>query len=265
MWNWKKTSLIIVVLVLVTLGVLAYFKPNALHKLYNITVRYLNPNPQTSSVRLPNQEVIGIDISTYQGKINWNELEFRYDSDKQLTKEEQPNKRPVDFVVAKATEGVTIRDPQYADNRKGARDKKIPFGAYHYFSVTSDAQQQANNFIQTAQLQKGDLVPILDVEYQGKLSTDELRSRVKSWLLTVEKHYGRKPIIYTYANFYEDVFMTKEFNDYHFWLAHYKVAKPQNECTFWQFTEDGVVCGIKGYVDIDVFFGKKKEFEKYKL
>ena len=259
--------------VLLTVGILlfllfasfALLMPNKVQRFYTRILRHLNSNPQSTYVLLPEQEVIGIDVSSYQKGIDWDKLEFHYDNKKKLTKDTEANKRPVDFIIAKATEGVTIQDKQYAVNKAGAKEKKIPFGAYHYFSVTSDANQQANNFIRTAKLQAGDIVPILDVEYQGKLTTKELRTRVLTWLKTVEKKYGRKPIIYTYANFYEDVFMTKEFSDYHFWLAHYKVSKPQNECSFWQFTEDGVVCGIDGYVDIDVFFGKKTELTKYKL
>ena len=168
-------------------------------------------------------------------------------------------------VVAKATEGVTIRDPKYMRNKEGAEKRGILFGAYHFFSENSDPIAQAENFLKTAQLKNGNLVPVLDVEVRDRFSRGELRENVLKWLQHVENHLGKKPMIYTYAKFHDEVFCTEEFEDYHFWIAHYGVDKPINDCVFWQFTEEGVVYGIKGYVDIDVYLGSVDRFHDYIL
>ncbi|MCQ2209979.1 MAG: hypothetical protein MJZ34_06780 [Paludibacteraceae bacterium] len=264
----KKTSIIISLLVVLFLGILVtyMFKPQFFRSISRRIERVINKNPQNSDVIFPENEIIGIDVSLYQEDIDWSKAVFKVNSfTKTLTKDSCADSHAINFVFAKATEGITITDSKYQKNKKGAESRNIPFGAYHFFSVTSDPAQQATHFIKTANLKAGNFLPVLDVEYQGRLSKKELRRRVLIWLKAVEKHYGRKPIIYTYANFHDEIFDTKEFSDYYFWMAHYGVSQPRHDCKFWQFTEEGVVYGITGYVDIDIFLGNKKEFNNLKL
>ena len=84
-----------------------------------------------------------------------------------------------------------------------ARHENTAFirGAYHYFLPKTDAHKQADFFINTVQLMKGDLPPVLDVETTGKKSPQELKAAVKTWLDRVEAHYGVKPILYTSYKF----------------------------------------------------------------
>ncbi len=261
-FSWKVVLVAVCTVFLLFVGLTYVFKPYTFRKAYRIAEKVLYKNPSTSDVVLPNREVVGIDISYYQEDIDWKNVSFLlHPITNTLTKDTSAKKRKVDFVIAKATEGITIKDPKFAQNRKGAKEQGILFGAYHFFSVTSDAKAQAQHFIKEAKLQKGDLVPVLDVEYQGRLSSSELRRRVLVWLKTVTEHYGIRPIIYTYAKFHDEIFDTEEFAGYSFWMAHYGVDKPEQDCKFWQFTEEGVVGGIKGYVDIDVFLGDMEEMQ----
>lgn len=251
---------------LIGIGIIKLVKPSFFRSAIRHIERVINKNPQNSNVVFPENEIVGIDVSTYQENIDWDNITFKVNKlTKTLTKEKEGENRKIEFIVAKATEGITIKDPKYQQNKKGAEDNGYLFGAYHFFSVTSDAKQQAKHFIKTANLKKGNLIPVLDVEYQGRLTKKELRNRVLIWLKEVEKHYGCKPIIYTYANFHDDIFDTPEFNGYYFWLAHYGVSQPGIDCKFWQFTEEGVVYGIKGYVDIDIFQGSRRELNKLRL
>lgn len=265
-FTWKAGLVAVCAVLLLSVGLTYVFKPYTFRKAYRMIEKSIYKNPSTSDVVLPNNEMVGIDVSYYQENIDWENVSFHlHPITNTLTKDASSTKRKVDFVIAKATEGITITDPKYAQNRKGSKEQDILFGAYHFFSVTSDAKQQALHFIKEAKLEKGDLVPVLDVEYQGRLSSSELRKRVLVWLKTVTAHYGRKPIIYTYAKFHDEIFDTDEFADYNFWMAHYGVDKPEHDCKFWQFTEEGVVVGIKGYVDIDIFFGDKVEIQEMLL
>ena len=137
-------------------------------------------------------EIHGIDISHYQGHINWKTLQ-----DKGLI-----NETPIRFIMIKATEGATRIDPLFKENFLQAREHGFTRGAYHFYSVSSPADKQAYFFIRNVHLENGDLPPVLDVEHKpAKQTDDEFASSVLQWLDIVEKHYGVKPIIYTYYKF----------------------------------------------------------------
>ena len=96
-------------------------------------------------------EVHGIDISHYQGIIDWNKL---------LRNKE--TKFPIHFIFMKATEGGDHGDETFTENFGQARKYGFIRGAYHYFLPKTDAHKQADFFINTVQLMKGDLPPVLD-------------------------------------------------------------------------------------------------------
>jgi lysozyme len=96
-----------------------------------------------------NSKISGMDVSAYQGNIDWQRVK----------------RAGVEFVFIKATEGATYIDKVFARNRSGAREVAIPCGAYHYFQPNVSAPSQIENLVRTVgRLQKGDLPPVLDVE-----------------------------------------------------------------------------------------------------
>lgn len=217
--------------------------------------------------RLPEGEVIGIDISHYQGTVDWEELCFYVDKTRRLYKKgnKKTSRREVDFVVAKATQGARYRDNKYKEHKQGARERNILFGAYHFYSWKASAKAQADNFIRTAQLQSGDLVPILDVEmYEGRLPE---RDSLLVWLNTVEKYYNRRPVIYTGENCYLTYLLPhKEFSRYAYWIARYGGQEPSRHHIIWQCSENGKAGGVKRPVDLNVFRGTKADMiYKYTL
>ena len=157
-------------------------------------------------------EVHGIDISHYQGIIDWNKL---------LRNKE--TKFPIHFIFMKATEGGDHGDETFTENFGQARKYGFIRGAYHYFLPKTDAHKQADFFINTVQLTKGDLPPVLDVETTGKKSPQELKAAVKTWLDRVEAHYGVKPILYTSYKFKKRYLNDSIFDSYPYWIAHYYV------------------------------------------
>ena len=137
-------------------------------------------------------------------------------------------------------------------------------GAYHFFIPGKSGRAQAVNFIETVQLQKGDLPPVLDIEQVNGASVTDLQQRVSDWLVLVEKKYKVKPIIYTNADFYK-TFLAGRFDDYPLWVAHYLVKdKPRisREWSFWQHNEKGRVNGIGSFVDFNVFNGDSAAFQQ---
>ena len=216
--------------------------------------------------RLPEGDVIGIDVSVYQRQIDFDKLAFHHDNSRKLYTEAKryTTRREVDFVIAKATEGSSHKDKYYNYNRLKAHEKGIPFGAYHFFSAGSSAVGQANNFIRVANLQKGDLAPVLDVEpYKNQFPAVD---SVVSWLRQVEKYYAVAPIVYTNQYCYDKYFASdKRFSRYHFWIARYGGQEPSHTHLFWQAMDNGKMAGIKGAVDINVFRGSKEELSLYTI
>jgi len=193
-------------------------------------------------------EIHGIDISHYQGEIDW----------ETLRNQGMIKKLPVRFVMIKATEGSTRIDENFADNFYNAREYGFTRGAYHFYSVHSDAKSQARHFINKVALENGDLPPVLDVEHKPKNQTDEeFKQSVLTWLRMVEKHYGVKPIIYTYYKFKMRYLSDEVFEQYPYWIAHYYVDEVEYKgpWKFWQHTDIGKLPGIKGYVDFNIYNG----------
>ena len=188
---------------------------------------------------------IGLDVSEYQGKIRWTYVDTL------------ENKYPLHFVFIRATVGKDRKDRQFDKNWLGAKENKMIRGAYHYYRPNENSIEQAELFIKTVTLQKGDLPPVLDIEKLPKnQSIENLKLGLKRWLNAVESHYGVKPIIYTGERYYDD-FLKEEFSDYLFWIANYNFYREEiaGDWLFWQFTEKASVPGIKGNVDINIYNG----------
>lgn len=193
-------------------------------------------------------EIHGIDISHHQGRINWDELKEHGMIDHY----------PVRFIMVKATEGSTQTDENFYDNFHQAREYGFTRGAYHFYSVHSPANRQAEHFINKVKLENGDLPPVLDVEHKPKTQTDdEFKASVLEWLDMVEQHYQVKPIIYTYYKFKTRYLNDSIFDQYPYWIAHYYVdsVEYQGSWKFWQHTDVGRLPGIKGNVDFNIYNG----------
>ena len=200
-------------------------------------------------------EIHGIDISHHQGRIDWPTLR-----DKGLI-----NKTPIRFIMIKATEGASRIDQNFKDNFHQAREYGFTRGAYHFYSVYSPADQQARFFIKNVKLENGDLPPVLDVEHKPKNQTDEqFAASVLQWLNIVERHYGIKPIIYTYYKFKTRYLNDSVFDSYPYWIAHYYVDQVEYDgpWKFWQHTDAGRLPGIKGQVDFNIYNGSFYDLRK---
>jgi lysozyme len=187
-------------------------------------------------------EVSGIDVSHYQGDIEWDEL-ARFGHD---------------FVFIKATEGKELQDKAFFANWTLAGKTSMRRGAYHFFRPEVTADAQARNFFDAVDLRPGDLPPVIDVEDRGKLSTAQLVASVRQLSEIMELRYGVKPIIYTGQNFYNR-FLAGQFDAHPLWLARYDSSEPVTVCgrrfEFWQYTDKGQLPGINGRVDRNIFTG----------
>ena len=195
----------------------------------------------------------GIDISHYQGTINWDKL-----SNSKIDGE------PISFVFVKATEGCSLLDENFNDNFYQAREYGLTRGAYHYFRPNVSAEKQAAYYLKQVHLEDGDLPPVLDLEEIGNLSPKALRLAALKWLQIVEKAYKVKPILYTGFKFKTTYLSTPDFEKYPYWIAHYYVdsLSYKGEWKFWQHSDVGKLPGIKGKVDLNVYNGSMYDLRK---
>ena len=200
----------------------------------------------------------GIDISHHNGKdIVWDSLLVMTDRLGRTTRslKKASSFHPVSFVFIKATEGTSHLDRHFRENWDQASRHGLKRGAYHFFRTSRDPLAQAKHYIETVgPLRHGDFPPVLDVETMHLGCTrQELNQGVLLWLQTVEKHYGRKPVIYTGDRFLTDFLDPEISGHYPLWIAHYGVSAPDTDAwTWWQFTDRAVVYGVPGRVDLSV-------------
>ena len=201
--------------------------------------------------------VRGVDVSSYQGDIDWKTL----------------SSQNIDFAFIKATEGSSFTDPYFSYNYSEAQQCNISVAAYHFFSYDSKGLSQAENFIDTVAPFEGMLPPVIDLEFYGDKEKnppdrDSVRKELDDMLCALEKYYGLKPVIYATEKSYK-LYLSGEYEEYDIWIRNV-ISKPNlsdgREWTFWQFTNRGKLDGYKGkekYIDINVFCGSKEEFLLY--
>ena len=237
MLSQLNLSFVLVVAVLVAL----VFRP----PLHGVGFFSKNKNKLNASIKQ-----YGIDVSHHQGQINW-----------PLVKDN------ISFAFIKATEGTDFVDPRYVENSKGIIKEGLLSGAYHFYKPTQDPIKQAEHFITTSQPLEHKLRPVLDIEITDGQSAKEISSGALEWLKHVEKKIDCKPMIYTYASYWDD-YLGNEFDNYNYWIAAWTSKnmpvppKKRDNWQLWQFSDNGQVKGIKGSVDRDLFDGTKQKLDE---
>lgn len=192
-------------------------------------------------------EVKGIDVSHYQGKINWADV----------TKNNRYR-----FAYIKATEGRDYTDDFFEENWTHAEKNGLLIGAYHFFTTQSTGEQQADHFIKTVPNEATSLPPVIDIEIHLKHNVEKIQDELTTMSNKLEEYYHQKPILYvTYSTF--NKYIASGFEDHEIWIrdiVKYPTLKGQREWTLWQFNNRGRISGIDAYVDINVFNGSEEEF-----
>jgi len=212
--------------------------------------RWSGPGPDAYPVH-------GIDIARYQPPIDWR----------------QAKAAGVSFAFIKATEGGDMVDPMFAQHWDAAGRAGVPRGAYHFWYHCRPAVEQARWFIDTVPRGRRDLPHVLDMEWTPFSPTCTirrdgafLRAEAKTFLDMLERHYGKRPVIYVSVDFYRDAEFGKMRGET-FWLrsvaAHPSVTYPGQDWRFWQYTGTGRVPGVTGEVDINVFSGSPAAFRAW--
>lgn len=197
--------------------------------------------------------VFGIDVSKYQGEIDWSKVGRHH---------------PIKFVFIRSTMGINGKDAFFQRNWEGAQEEGFIRGAYHYYRPNENSTQQFENFASIVKLESGDFVPVLDIEAESDHGRDNLRKGVLNWLLLAEKEYGVKPIIYTGLKFYKHV-LKGYVDEYPLWIAAYSGGKARVQnipWTFHQFSDNVRVSGItENTADGNDFYGSLSDLDSFKV
>lgn len=224
----------------------------------SIKTAFRDTDPQDFGKIEPSDYPIhGIDASKWQGDIDWSKA----------------RRAGVSFAFVKATEGGDTLDPRFDDYWRQARAAGVPVAPYHFYYFCTPPRVQADWFIRNVPRSAVMTRPVIDMEWNPHSPTCRVRPPaavvrrdLKIFADRIEAHYHKKPIIYTTIDFHH-ANLAGHFKDYDFWLrsvaAHPDDAYNSRDWTFWQYTGTGIVPGIRGHVDINVFAGGHDEWKAW--
>ncbi|MCM1123340.1 MAG: glycoside hydrolase family 25 protein [Eubacterium sp.] len=195
----------------------------------------------------------GIDVSKYQGKIDWEKVA---DDD-------------VEYAFIRLgtrgyTKGEILEDENFEDNIKGARRNDIDVGVYFFTQATSveEAEEEAEYVIDAIQPYKVEYPVVIDVEAvsnnnsRTKELTKEERTEYCIAFCEKIKDAGYQPMIYGNLKTFMMMLDLQQLEEYEKWFAFYdeQVYYPY-DFKVWQYTDEGKVDGIDVNVDLNISFG----------
>lgn len=199
--------------------------------------------------------VLGIDVSSYQGKVAWSTWA----------------ERDKDFAYVKATEGTSYKNPYFRSQYRGAAKAGLIRGAYHFASPNGKAgYKQARYFVKNGGGWSADgktLPGVLDIEYNpyGSTCYGVSKKKMVTWISSFTREYkkltGKDAVIYTTTDWWTRCTgsSARFAKTNPLWVARYGTKKPGalpkgwEKATFWQYTSDPI--------DQNVFPGKMKRLK----
>ncbi len=185
----------------------------------------------------------GIDVSQWQGNIDF----------------EQVAAAGIKVVYIRSSLGGGFVDPYFEQNYQRARAAGLKIGFYHYVTArtVSQAQYQARFFVQTIGGKEFDCRLAMDFEDLTNLSAAQANQIGLAFIRETERASGKEAVVYSNSYTAGAIFggaLTK----YPLWVASYGVSQPSSAVNWsswagWQYTDQGRIPGISGYVDRDIF------------
>lgn len=193
---------------------------------------------------------LGIDISQYQGDIDWAQVKAS----------------GFDFVFIRIgtrgyESGSIYEDERWAVNLKDARQAGLEVGVYFFSGAVNEqeAEEEADYIIEKLNGEPLELGVVLDVETIGSgtsrhdyLSAEQYTANTSAFCERV-KAAGYNPIVYSNIFWEATHYDMTRIGNYDIWYADY-MTTPQTpyRYRFWQYTDSGTISGINGAVDLDI-------------
>lgn len=200
----------------------------------------------------------GIDISGWQEGIRLDDVRF-------------------DFLIAKATEGLSYVDDCCDIFIQEAIKQGKPFGFYHFARPMNDAIAEADCFIKHTKGYFDHGIPILDWEAENTWDV----AWAKRFLDRVYQQTAVKPFIYM-SEYIENSYNWNSVADagYKLWVAKYRDYSPDynydmtyagsnpevihwSDYTMWQWTSSGSLDGYYGNLDCNQFYGSVQDWNEF--
>ena len=193
-------------------------------------------------------EIKGIDVSAYQGKIDW----------------ETVADYGMGFAILRITEKGNKTDSTFEQNYKGCTQHGIPVGVYKYSYAKSPAQaeQEAESVLKVLNKRKLNFPVFYDLEWseQRKLGNTAVEKIALAFLKKIQAA-GYKVGIYCNVDWYQNV-LTAALKKYDCWIARYPAndngtLQERLRPDFgigWQYSSKATIPGIGTKVDRNVFY-----------
>ena len=199
----------------------------------------------TSMALSPSSEptYAGIDVSGYQGNINYSEVA----------------QAGIEIVYMKSSEGSNYVDSHFERNYTEAKRNGLKVGVYHFLTARSVAQAetQAQFFVSLISGKNIDCKLAMDFESFGNLNKQQINEIAIAFINKV-RELSQKDVV-VYSNTYDATYIFEgEVTEYPLWVAQYGVSEPQDNGNWtswvgWQYADDGEVNGINARVDMNRF------------
>ena len=195
--------------------------------------------------------VQGVDVSYYQGSIDWNAAKASGRM----------------FGIARVADGTGFHDPDFAPNYADMKAAGVIRGSYIFFRPEDDPIAQADIVLNAiGPLGEGDLPPMLDVEVTDGVGAGTIVANINAWIAHVKAAIGRRPMVYTAPYFWGSLGAPQV--DADLVVANWGPSCPTipggwSGWRFWQYADNGSVPGIGGAVDLDEFNGSLSDLQAY--
>lgn len=185
----------------------------------------------------------GIDVSAWQGEIDWQAVAAS----------------GIEIAILRSSEGSSVIDAQFERNYADAKAAGIAVGFYHFMTASTpeEAVEQADFFLRVIEGKVPECLLALDVGADGSMSGRQLTENALAFMERVQIQSGLRIMLYT------DAYAARarygvELAKYPIWVANYGVSEPEanGKWTSWvgfQYGDTGKVPGILALVDLDSF------------
>lgn len=157
-------------------------------------------------------------------------------------------------------------DPNFRKYYLKIKEKKVPFGFYHFFRFNKSGKIQANNFLNSIKNIKTKLPLVIDVEEWGNttsISKEEVVKEITVFIKYVELKTKRRIMIYSNESTYNK-YIKDNFNENKIWICSFSSQPNINKSwTFWQHSHKGKYSGAAGWIDVNTFNGKREDWIKF--
>ena len=207
---------------------------------------WINMNSVLAITPLSNLEYQGIDVSNWQGYIDYRSV----------------RESGIEVVYIKASQGTNIKDAYFEINYENAKANGLKVGFYHFLTATNteEAEQEARFFASVISGKTPDCKLVMDYETFGGVGVQESNEIAQVFLETTRRLTNKDIIIYSDLSNSQSRFSSELAENYELWLAYYSGEERLREIeTRWnnyiglQYSDRGRINGISGAVDLDRF------------